>query len=77
MNERITIRVTAEMKAALEQFHQDQVVPVRSRQDAFRYIIEDWLIGHDYLQPQPSRQEGRQLSIRQDPPSFVNPPFRP
>lgn len=30
MNERITIRVTAHMKEALERFHRDQVVPARS-----------------------------------------------
>lgn len=41
MNERITIRVTADMKEALERFHQEQVTPMRSRQDAFRHIIED------------------------------------
>ena len=77
MNERITIRVTAEMKAALERFHQDQVVPARSRQDAFRYIIEDWLIGHHYLQPQPSVQEGRGPTARQNlRPVVVNRRFR-
>lgn len=66
MNERITIRVTAEMRKALERFHQDQVVPLRSRQDAFRFIIEDWLIGHHYLQPQSSMQERRRLRSGED-----------
>ena len=77
MNERITIRVTAEMKAALERFHEDQVAPVRSRQDAFRYIIEDWLIGHDYLLPRSSMRDGRNLGSGYARPSLPDRPFRP
>jgi hypothetical protein len=78
MNERITIRVTAEMKEALECFHQDQVVAVRSRQDVFRRIIEDWLIGHGYLQAQSNMQEGTRLRAARPPrPSVVAPPLGP
>lgn len=50
MNERITVRITPEVKDALERFHQQQqLIPMRSRQDAFRHIIEDWLAAHGYL----------------------------
>ncbi len=49
MEERITIRVTADMKEALERFHRHQTTPLRSRQDGFRHIIVDWLARQCYL----------------------------
>jgi hypothetical protein len=78
MSERITIRVTADMKAALERFHQEQMTPMRSRQDAFRHIIEDWLIEHGYHQPRSLDQEGVRPTLELVPrPSEVAAPFRP
>lgn len=65
MQERITIRLTAEMKAA----------PVRPRQDAFRYIIEDWLIGHGYLSlPSNMRDRGNLGSGQPAGPLLPKPP---
>jgi hypothetical protein len=49
MNERITIRLTDEVNGALEQLRQDNQMPMRSRQDAFRYIVEAWLTERGYL----------------------------
>jgi hypothetical protein len=49
MNERITIRLTDEVNEALEQLRQDKQLPMQSRQDAFRYIVEAWLTERGYL----------------------------
>jgi hypothetical protein len=53
MNERITIRLTDDVNGALERLRQDKVMPMQSRQDAFRYIVEDWLAERGYL-PRPA-----------------------
>ena len=57
MNDRITIRISADVKEALERLHREQVIPMRSRQDAFRHIIEDWLMDRGYLPKPPSRED--------------------
>ena len=43
MNDRVTIRVSAEIIAALDHLIATGRIPARSRQDAFRHIVEEWL----------------------------------
>ena len=59
MNDRITIRISADVKEALERLHREQVIPMRSRQDAFRHIIEDWLMDRGYLPKPPGQEDPR------------------
>ena len=54
MKERITVRVADDIKQALERFHQQQLIPLGTRQDVYRYIVEDWLRAHGYLKLQES-----------------------
>ena len=51
MADRVTVRVTAELVEALDRFIAAQLIPARSRQDAFRHIAEDWLTSKGYLAP--------------------------
>jgi hypothetical protein len=64
MNERITIRLTDEVNGALEQLRQDKLMPMQSRQDAFRYIVEAWLAEHGYLPRTMDELNDPQLATR-------------
>ena len=64
MNERITIRLTDKISGALERLLQDKVTPMKSRQDAFRYIVEDWLVERGYLPPTMDEPNNPQLDTR-------------
>jgi metal-responsive CopG/Arc/MetJ family transcriptional regulator len=56
MNDRITIRLDPDIVEALEKFLVEEDVNCRSRQDAFRYIVRDWLTESGYLGQQPSKK---------------------
>lgn len=59
MDERVTIRVETDLSTALEKLVADGTVPARSRQEAFRYIVRDWLTARGHLQHAPSA--GREI----------------
>jgi metal-responsive CopG/Arc/MetJ family transcriptional regulator len=48
MTDRVTIRISQELSEALDRFIEAEVVPVRSRQDAFRHIVTTWLASEGY-----------------------------
>ncbi|MHA6692899.1 ribbon-helix-helix domain-containing protein [Devosia sp. A449] len=50
MNERITIRMEPDLAEGLERFIRDELIDCRSRQDAFRHIVRDWLGARGYLE---------------------------
>jgi len=52
MSERITIRLEADIVEALRSVIADELIDCRSKQDAFRYIVRDWLTENQYLVPQ-------------------------
>lgn len=60
MNDRITIRLDPDMVEALQRFLAEGEVDCRSRQDAFRYIVRDWLTEAGYLEQPPPRQAAAQ-----------------
>ena len=49
MNDRVTIRVSAEIIAALDRLIVAGTIPARSRQDAFRQIVEEWLATNGHI----------------------------
>lgn len=49
MNERITIRVEVDIAEGLARFLADDPITCRSRQDAFRHIVRDWLMSRGYI----------------------------
>ncbi|ODT13983.1 MAG: hypothetical protein ABS35_36225 [Kaistia sp. SCN 65-12] len=49
MTDRITIRVGADLAEALDRFIATGIQPFRSRQDAFRHIVNTWLTREGYL----------------------------
>jgi hypothetical protein len=55
MDERVTIRVGEDIAAGLARFRKDEGAECRSKQDAFRYIVRDWLLNHSYLEDVPDR----------------------
>lgn len=57
MADRITIRVTQDVVEALDRFIAAGVVPVRTKQDAFRHIVDDWLTTKGYLSSRRERQQ--------------------
>ena len=58
MIDRVTIRVTADVAAALELFIADELLPTHSKQDAYRHIVRDWLADHGYLDLPPKPEDG-------------------
>jgi hypothetical protein len=48
-NDRITVRVDADVFEAFERFIAQSGVPTRSKQDAYRHVVRDWLGTHGYL----------------------------
>jgi hypothetical protein len=58
MIDRVTIRVTADVAAALELFIADELLPKQSKQDAYRHIVRDWLTDHGYLNLPHDREDG-------------------
>lgn len=57
MNERITIRVETDVTEGLQRFMDDDLVSCRSRQDAFRHIVRDWLVAHGYIEAPPAKED--------------------
>lgn len=49
MTDRLTIRVSAELVRALDQYISVSEIPNRSRQEAFRQIAWDWLTEQGYV----------------------------
>jgi hypothetical protein len=49
MTDRLTIRVSAELVRALDQYISVSEIPIRSRQEAFRQIAWDWLGEHGFV----------------------------
>lgn len=49
MQDRISIRIDNEVAEALDKFVSGQTVAFKSRQDAYRLIVQDWLIARRYL----------------------------
>lgn len=50
MDERVTIRVEPDLVEGLERFIKDEVIDCRSRQEALRHIVRDWLGANGYLE---------------------------
>jgi len=48
MADRVTIRISQDLSAALDRFIAAGVVPVRSKQEAFRHIVTAWLDSEGY-----------------------------
>lgn len=49
MADRVTVRVDADLVGALDRFRADSEPGLRTRQDALRHIVADWLAAHGYL----------------------------
>lgn len=49
MQQRVTIRIDQDIADALDAFVCEQTFAFKSRQDAYRFIIRDWLIARRYL----------------------------
>jgi hypothetical protein len=49
MADRVTVRVDQEIIDALDLFHAARATDFRSRQDALRHIVADWLATRGYL----------------------------
>ena len=49
MTDRVTIRVSPDLAEALDRFMALNAPPFRSRQDAFRHIVCDWLTAEGYM----------------------------
>lgn len=55
MTDRVTIRISQELAESLDRFIAAGVVPVRSRQEAFRHIVTTWLASEGYA-PRPATE---------------------
>lgn len=57
-NSRITVRVDADVYDAFERFIAESGMTNRSKQDAYRHVVRDWLGTHGYLKGPPARTAG-------------------
>ena len=58
MTDKITIRISPDIAAALDRFIADGTVPVRSKQDVFRHMVRQWRADQGYLRPQGAQEQG-------------------
>jgi hypothetical protein len=73
MADRITIRVSQDVADALDRFIAEGVLPAKSKQDAFRHIVADWLTTQGYL-PSWREQEQEQDAVQPIPRQAAMPP---
>lgn len=62
-DDRITIPLTRDIVEALKRFADDEGDKVRTRQDAFRYIVREWLVANGYLSPVAATPGGRHKQV--------------
>lgn len=55
--EPVLVRVQPELLSVLDQWRAEQR-PIPTRPEAVRAILQDWLIGHGLIEPEPEPDEG-------------------
>lgn len=59
MGDRITTRVDPRLVEALDRFIAASATPLRTKQEAVRLIVEQWLAAEGYLSPEESPPQPR------------------
>lgn len=76
-DDRITIPLTPDIVEALNRFTSDEASKGRTRQDAFRYIVREWLVRNGYLSPVAAMPGGRYRQVARVLPRSATPALPP